>query len=94
MDPDNAPLVNRYIQKPIEACLITEDNMQAVADWCGGELYDKNEEVESLKGDFNLDTGSKTITADVGDYIIKAGSGSFYKVSAESFKELYESIWW
>lgn len=82
---------SRYVQKPVEACQITADNMHAIAEWCGGEIYDKNEEPN---GDVSIDIGSKMITADVGDYIVKSGSGSFYKVEADSFEALYEQIWW
>lgn len=93
MSLDEVPVFRRYVQKPLEACLLTAENMQAVAEWCGGEIYDKNEDDES-SSDVSIDIGSKTITADIGDYIVRSSSGSFYRIDADNFEALYEAIWW
>ena len=91
-DQGEQSVVKRYIPKPIEACLITADNLSEVAAWCGGEIFFKDDE-KSETGSAGGDSEQKTYTADVGDYIIKT-KGSFFVVNGESFNALYEQIWW
>lgn len=81
----------RYVPKPIEACKITKDNLHAIAEWCGGEVYNKDEEPSDT---ISIGSSEKTYIADIGDYVVKTPTGSFYTINGESFESLYESVWW
>jgi len=91
MSLDEPPIFRRYVQKPFEACKLTAENIQAVAEWCGGEIYDKRNDPDEP---ISIDVGTKTITADIGDYVVRSSAGSFYKVDPDSFEALYEPVWW
>ena len=78
----------KYRKKPvvIEA-LELKDNMSIqvqVAKWCSGKLaQDGKIYIETLEG---------TMTASIGDFIIKGVNGEFYSCKPDIFEMTYEKV--
>jgi hypothetical protein len=81
---------SKYTKKPvtIEAWKLTLDNLETVADWCGGHVlrlqYLENETV------LQIPTLEGVMTAEVGDFIIKGVAGEFYPCEPDIFEQTYE----
>lgn len=80
-----------YRKKPvtIEALLFTGDNANEVDEWINGDEADGGWghcdywEIETLEG---------TMTARLGDYIIRGVKGEFYPCKPDIFDETYEAV--
>ena len=76
----------KYRKKPvvIEALELKDNMSTQVAKWCGGKLaQDGKIYVETLEG---------TMTASIGDFIIKGVSGEFYPCKPDIFEMTYEKV--
>lgn len=78
----------KYRKKPvvIEAKKITAKNFYDVADWCKSSRFARE------KGElcFDIDTLEGTMTAFIGDYIIKGVQGEFYPCKSDIFEATYD----
>jgi hypothetical protein len=93
-DEENGVLVKKYVRKPlhVEAVQVTEENLIAVTDWCGGTAYKITEgNVSFIKV---LSYRSKMIPrtkAFVGDWVIASRNG--YRVYTNSaFQKSFEEV--
>lgn len=80
--------VKRYRSKPaeVEAVLVTDDNTQAVADWCEGEAITFGGGpavwVHTINGEASAITG---------EYVVR-GPNDFYPCDADTFAQRWEEI--
>lgn len=76
-------VTEKYTRKPfpIEAIKVTDENMEDVAKWCGGEIHTQNDK-RFIKVDVNRPLTEKQTKAFVGDWVLKARQ----KVSNSGFK--------
>lgn len=87
-----------YRKKPIEvqAMQVSIENVQDVADWCGGRLDDylmpigpyyvlpcKVVSIPTLEG---------VMRAEPGDFVIRGVHGDFYTCKSHIFAETYEEV--
>ena len=89
--------INTYQKKPIrvQATLLTEENIEAVAKWCGGSLG--SEILDPVKGTFEtvlyIDTPEGTMFAVPGrDFVIEGIFGEFYPCKEQVFENSYEQV--
>lgn len=77
-------------KKPVtvEAVLVTEDNILEVAVWCNGQVAGQDEEFNSAR--IYIFTLEGTMTALVGDYVIKGIKGEFYPCKSDIFTDSYD----
>jgi hypothetical protein len=83
----------KYRKKPvvIEAFRLTEDNGGAVAGWCGGTLRG-GPKGGSKGGTVIIHTLEGSMTADVGDYVIRGVQGEHYPCKPDIFDATYEAV--
>ena len=81
-----------YRKKPvvIEAKLFTEFNYRDLAEWCNGVVRARDDNFEPY---INIYTLEGTMTASLGDYIIKGIKGEFYPCKPDIFEATYETTW-
>ena len=78
-----------YRKRPVqvEAARLTTDYWWDVARWCDGETVGQNPhavlKIETLEG---------TMTAYVGDYVIRGVEGEFYPCKPDIFHQTYEEV--
>lgn len=77
----------------VEAVRLNEDNAEAVARWCGGELV---EEIDPMHGDetqpgINVFTSKNVERASLHNYVVRIGR-NFYVLSNRYFESLYEPV--
>lgn len=78
----------------VEANLLTKENAEAVALWCGGQLvteYDALDPTQSFVG-INIPTLEGVMRASEGDYVIKGVQGEFYPCKPGIFTSTYERV--
>lgn len=76
-----------YRKRPvtIEAKRVSEDNLEELADWSGGNV--------ALDGDgIAISTLEGTMRADLGDWIIRGVHDEFYPCKDNIFKATYDPI--
>jgi len=78
-----------YQIKPdrIQAVQLTTDNVEQVADWCGGEIF-KDPMVLMVPSLQNRLTGR--VQADIGYWVVKNSEGRFSVYDDAAFKQKYE----
>lgn len=78
-------IVKKYRAKPcdIEAVQVTDDNMEDVANWCGG-AFEKPYWIR-------VPTVHGYVPCAVGDWVAK-GTHDFYPIDAEAFAERWEEV--
>ena len=84
----------RYWERrtPIEAMLLTNENVKEAAKWCGGKV-DVVRRSYLPPQTFIVVPGISTPThAYVGDYLVRENNGIFQPFEKESFEKLYESM--
>ena len=88
--------VKKYRKKPveIEAMRLTDENVGAVAEWCGGKAAPSLVPWvgRGLKEVLNIFTLEGKMQADYGDYIIKGVQGEFYPCKPDIFAATYEEV--
>ena len=81
--------VRAYRKKPVTIHALqwvgTLDNMVAMAEFTGDETFVND-------GKLEIDTLEGTMTASVGDYIIKGVKGEFYPCRKDIFEETYYEV--
>lgn len=81
----------RYRKKPveIEAMQLTENNTCDVLTFCNscGDIVASNED-----GTISIKTLEGTMTANIGDYVIKGVAGEFYPCKPEIFEATYDIV--
>ena len=79
--------MNKYRKKPvvIEAIQWTGKNIWDVRKFVGNKASDFN-------GKFNIRTLEGTMSASIGDFIIKGVHGEFYPCKPDIFSETYEAV--
>ena len=89
----------QYRKKPvvIEAFQISEQTEFEIKKWSEGKVYASpvlEPSENNLKGCYwQIDTLEGTMTASVGDFIIKGVQGEFYPCKPDIFEKTYEEIW-
>jgi hypothetical protein len=84
--------VRKFRKKPVvvEARFFdTYLNAHTIAAWCGGTAY-QHGGTEGVR--INIPTLEGTMTAKVGDFIIKGVKGEFYPCKADIFCATYEEV--
>jgi len=84
----------RYWERrtPIEAMLLTNENMKEAAKWCGGEV-DTFKRQYLPATSYLIVPGISTRThAYVGHYLVREVDGIFHPFDKDSFEKLYESM--
>lgn len=82
----------KFRKKPveIEAQRFTVNCQEALASWCGGQLW--GETLKAHQKVILIPTLEGQMTANVGDWIIKGVKGEFYPCKAEIFDMTYEAV--
>lgn len=80
-----------YRKKPvvIEARLLTQFNCRDLAEWCNGVVRARDDNFEPY---INIYTLEGTMSANLGDFIIKGVKGEFYPCKPDIFFATYELI--
>lgn len=88
---NNNDKIKKYVKKPIkiEAIQFNGWNHGEIYDWINDQIgvhpacYKETLEINTLEG---------TITAHVGDYILKGVNGEFYPCRSDIFEKTYDEI--
>lgn len=79
----------KYRKKPVVIEAIqwkgTLDSLTEIAAWGGEEFFVENGKIE-------IETLEGTMTASVGDYIIKGLHGEFYPCKPDIFEKTYDKV--
>lgn len=91
-------LAKKYWERrtPVEAILLTNDNLQEAAKWCNGTV-DSYRPLYFPPSSFVIIPGPPAVNAYVDSYLIKHVSGRFEVLDIEEFETIYErkvSIEW
>jgi hypothetical protein len=80
--------MSRWRKRPVEveARQFLEQDADATADWCGGIVQD----LIGVSPKLAIVTLEGTMTADVGDWVIKGVQGEFYPCKPDIFEATYE----
>lgn len=85
-------MTKKFRKKPviIEAIQLTKDNIVDALSFCNndGNIVASNEDETSI----SISTLEGTMTANIGDYIIKGVKGEFYPCKADIFEQTYEEV--
>ena len=85
-------MIKKFRKKPviIEAIQLTKDNVVDALSFCNhdGNIVASNEDETSI----SISTLEGTMTANIGDYIIKGVKGEFYPCKANIFEQTYEEV--
>lgn len=81
----------KYRKKPVivEAIKYTLENSKNVFDFAKGRI---RHDMLPISTDLRIDTLEGTMTASVGDYIIKGIKGEFYPCKPDIFEQTYEEV--
>lgn len=85
--------VEIWVRKPffVEAVLVTDDNMEIIAAWCGGRInVTKGDDKRYIKVDVKNPMSRRQTTAFAGDWVLKSGP-NFKVYKDESFKKVFEN---
>ena len=81
-------MIKKYVKKPvvIEAIEYTGKaiNLSAISEWTDGKIIYKE------NGKISIPTLEGTMTADIGDMIIKGVNGEFYPCKPDIFEKTYK----
>jgi hypothetical protein len=80
-----------YTRKPfeIEAVRVTEENMEDVAKWCGGEIHTSKEGKRYIKVDVTRPLNEKQTKAFAGDWTLKV-KASFKVYTHNAFSHCFD----
>lgn len=89
-------MVDLYRSKPviIEANLLTKENAEAIAVWCGGRLVEEANAENPLDKyvGINVPTLNGPARASEGDYVVKGELGDFWPCKPNQFASKYEKV--
>jgi hypothetical protein len=80
-----------YRKKPVvvQAGLVKADNLERVAEWCGGGVaWGPTAEAVGVV----IQTLEGAMRADIGDYVIRGVKGEFYPCKPDIFEATYELV--
>lgn len=84
----------QYVRKPFEvsAIQVTEENMNDIADWAGGEVRENAEGKKFVKIETYRPINSRQTRAFVGDWVLYAGEkiNSFKVYTEVAFKNSFD----
>jgi hypothetical protein len=82
-------MIKNYAPKdgPVEAVLVSEDNLNAVAEWCSGEVF--NGSTNSILLVPGIPTALEVST---GAYLIRKSNGRFFSMPPLEFEEKYKEV--
>lgn len=89
-------ITEKYIRKPfsIDAVQVTEENIDEIAKWCGGEIITEKrgrKDIRYVKVRVNRPLNERQTKAFVGDWVLYAGTG--YKVyTSKAFDACFEKF--
>lgn len=85
-------VTEKYTRKPfsIDAIRVTEENLEEVAQWCGGEIHKYNGK-RFIKVDVNRPLTEKQTKAFAGDWVLKAGTG-FKVYQHKAFQHCFDKV--
>jgi hypothetical protein len=80
----------QYVRKqfPVEAVLVTEENFEEVANWCGGNIKPDAAEGNYIRVHVKHPLNSRQTRAYAGDWVLKAGV-SFKVYTAKAFENSF-----
>lgn len=83
----------KYRKKPVvvEAIEFTGWNYNSCLEFVGEPIISVDDEGIPYNG-FPIETLEGTMTASIGDYIIKGAQGEFYPCKPDIFRETYEEV--
>lgn len=86
--------INKYVKKPveIEAVLVELEWFPNIESWCGGKISEYYDKMNNLVKCIEIHTLEGTMTAQIGDYIIKGVKGEFYPCKDDVFKYSYALV--
>lgn len=83
-------------KKPVtvEANLLTKENAEAVALWCGGQVVTEinPRDHDDVYVGLNIPTLEGVMRASEGDYVIRGVQGEFYPCKPSIFTATYEKV--
>ena len=84
----------REIYAILEAVEVTEENIDKVADWCGGVVarHQGNGESKEFKLVLEVPSAMGVMFAEPGFYILKSILGHYIPYTNESFFSMYEKV--
>lgn len=85
--------IQKFIRKPfpVEGVRVTKDNMQLVAEWCGGEIRQNAKGVKHVFIDVHRPMTERQTMAFVGDWVLFADRG--YKIYTQNaFSRNFELV--
>jgi hypothetical protein len=84
----------RFRKRPvvIDAVRVTLENVDMVAYWCGGRSHSaaKPSDPTDVAHWVEIPTLEGTMTAQMGDWVIKGVQGEFYPCKPDIFEQTYE----
>lgn len=83
----------KYRKKPvvIEAFRFAIGNAFDISKWCDGKLIESDPVANVRQFIMEIDTLEGTMTANLGDWIIRGVMGEFYPCKHDIFEESYEA---
>ncbi|AXH44204.1 hypothetical protein SEA_GOCRAZY_67 [Arthrobacter phage GoCrazy] len=89
-------ITQQYHRKPepVEAVKISLENVDEVASWCGGNIFQdvKPSDPTDVRTSVVFPTLMGGVEAPLGFYLVKNAKGAFSKVSAEAFEKEYNVV--
>lgn len=84
--------VKLYQASPVEAVQVAENNLEAVAEWCGGNLSDE----DRAKGRIGVAVGSgwntRLIYARIGSWVVKESTGTCRVFRNSGFERVFSEV--
>lgn len=87
------PTKYRLMPNDLEAIKVKPDNLQAVADWCGGEVFpNPKDEQGNADSYLYIPNTQGNLTAEVGTYVTRDTRGRFGVITAKRFESRYTPV--
>ena len=80
----------KYRKKPVVVDAVQFDGTDASCDWLLPQLIEGS--IGRSVNKLHIKTLEGTMTADIGDYIIKGVNGEFYPCKPDIFEKTYEKV--
>lgn len=80
----------KFRKKPvvIDAQQITGDDIEAVAEWCSGDIVG----MATSCPEISIHTLEGSMRGQIGDWIIRGVNGEFYPCKPDIFEKTYEKV--
>ena len=89
----NALKTHKFARKTfyVDAVRVSENNMEAVAEWCGGEIVTDHEDGAHVKVKVHRPITERQTMAFIGDWVLWAGNG-FKVYTPKAFDKSFEKV--